>query len=185
MYKVDYLQSNPNQLDRVTKFVKESHLTQPHLISPESKNMPSNLVTIPSLVPRNIEPLYLSLLINGFKLSNCVIDLGASNNVMPAKVANSLGLTLKKSFGKIKDAQFSFVSFLEKNIKMIFLVVDVPSSYGMLLVHNFYKEVSSELNTDMSEARKPIKGVMQKSHPGREIKYVVVESNDPHSQIIF
>ncbi|KAH9308697.1 hypothetical protein KI387_036608, partial [Taxus chinensis] len=75
-----------------------------------------------------IKPFYLSLLINGFKFSNCIIDAGASDNMMPEKVAHALGLTLTKSYrrcyfmktkqvpliGQIKDAQFAFVTFPEK-----------------------------------------------------------------------
>lgn len=46
------------------------------------------------------EPFYISLLLNGQKLSNCIIDSGASNNIMPSPMAKSLGLTLTKMFGR-------------------------------------------------------------------------------------
>ena len=38
---------------------------------------------------------------------------------------------------------------------------------------------------DMTKAKIPVKGVMQKLYPERETKYVVVKSNDPHAQILF
>lgn len=175
MFEVEYLQVYPKQLDRLTKFVKESQPTQPHLALPESKGMPNNLVTIPSSVLGKVEPFYLSLVINGFKLSNCIIDFGASDNVMPAKVADAFGLTLTKSFGncysmenkqvplkgQIKDAQFSSTSFPDKKIKMTVLVADVCASYGMLLCRNLCKDVGGELNMDMTEAIITVKGVMQ------------------------
>ena len=50
--------------------------------------------------------------------------------------------------GQIKDAQFVFVSFLDKKIKVTILVDDVPASYGMLLGRNFCKDVGGELNMD-------------------------------------
>lgn len=56
MSELEYLQAYPNQLDRLAKFVKESQLTQTHLVNPKVKNVPSNLVTIPSSVPGKIEP---------------------------------------------------------------------------------------------------------------------------------
>ena len=134
-----------HQLDRLAKFVKKSQPSQTLLVAPEVKNMSNNLVTIPSSVLGKIEPFYLSLLINSFKLSNCVVDSGASDNVMQSKVVDALGLTLTNSFGscysmenkqvhlkgQIKDAQFAFVSFLNKKIKMIVLVTNVPSSCGI------------------------------------------------------
>lgn len=55
----------------------------------------------PSHVPdQKPEPFYVSLFINGYKLNNYIIDLGASNNIMPSTVAKALGLTLTKTFGK-------------------------------------------------------------------------------------
>ena len=118
---------------------------------------------------------------------------------MSAKVADALVLTLTKSFGNcysmenkqvplkgpIKDAQFAFASFPNKKIKMTILVADVPASYSMLLGCNFWRDVGGELNMYMTEAWIHVKGVMQKLHPKRKKKYVVVKSNDPHAQILF
>lgn len=139
MSEVEFLRSNLDQFDRLVKFVKEKD-TSSNL--PNSNSLQNNLVTFPSPVEK-IEPFYISLLINGYKLSNCVINSGASDNVMPSKVVNALGLTLTKTFGRyfsmdnkqvpligqIKDAQFSFAAFPEKKIKMTILVADVPTSY--------------------------------------------------------
>lgn len=122
MSEVEFLRSNLGQFDHLVKFVKEKNTTPSNL--PKSNLLQNNLVASPSRVEK-IEPFYISLLINGYKLSNYVIDSGASNNVMPSKVANSLGLTLTKTFGRcfsmdnkqvpligqIKDAQFAFASF--------------------------------------------------------------------------
>ena len=103
-------------------------------------------------------------------------------------------MALTKSFGsfysmenkqvplkwKIKDAQFAFASFPDKKIKIMVLVADGPTSYCMLLGHNFYKHVGGEINMDMTKVRIPVKGVTQKLYPKWETKYVVVKSNDPH-----
>lgn len=146
-----------------------------------------------------IEPCYISLLINGYKLSNNVIDSEASNNVMPTKVANALGLTLTKTFGKcfsmenkqvplisqIKDCQFAFVAYPNKRIKMTILVVDVLASYGILLEINLCKDVGGEINMDWSEARIPVKNEMQKLLPEKEVKYSMVKLDDHKTQILF
>lgn len=118
---------------------------------------------------------------------------------MPSKVANSLGLTLTKTFGRcfsmdnkqvplidqIKDAQFTFASLPEKKIKMTVLVDDVLASYGLLLGRNLCRDVGGELNMDMTKARIPVKGVIQKLLPEKESKYTVVKFDDQRAQIIF
>ena len=37
-------------------------------------------------------PFYVSLLLNGHKIDNCIIDYGASYNIMPMPIAKSLSL---------------------------------------------------------------------------------------------
>ena len=59
MSEVKYRQGYPDQLDRLAKFVKESQPTQTHMVAPEVKNMPNNLVTIPSSIPTKIERFFL------------------------------------------------------------------------------------------------------------------------------
>lgn len=97
MSKVEFLRSNLDQFDLLVKFVKEKDTIPSNL--PKSNLLQNNLVTFPSPIEK-IEPFYISLLINGYKLSNCVIDFEASYNVMPSKFANALGLNLTKTFGK-------------------------------------------------------------------------------------
>ncbi|KAH9288089.1 hypothetical protein KI387_032206, partial [Taxus chinensis] len=79
---------------------------------------------------------------------------GASDNVMPAKVAHALGLTLTHTYGscysmeskevplvgRIKDAQVAFAALPEKKVLATILVADIPPSYGMLLSRNFCKD---------------------------------------------
>lgn len=95
---------------------------------------------------------------------------------MPAKFANALGLTLTNKFGRcfsmdnkkvpligqVKDAQFYFVAFPDKKIKMTILVADVPASYCILLGRIFCRDVGGELNMDMTEPRISEKGDIKK-----------------------
>lgn len=48
---------------------------------------------------RKPNPFYVSLLLNGQNLRNCIIDSGASDNIMPFAIAKALGLDLTKTFG--------------------------------------------------------------------------------------
>ncbi|KAH9315761.1 hypothetical protein KI387_024388, partial [Taxus chinensis] len=131
-------------------------------------------------------------------LSNCILDSGASDNVVPAKVADALGLTLTKTIKRcysmerqvplikqIKDAQVVLATFLDKRLKMTILVVDIPVSYRMLLSRNFYKELGGEVKMDWSCARIPIKGINHKLEPEKKSRYTVTKSEDPRSQILF
>jgi hypothetical protein len=46
-------------------------------------------------------PFYLSLGINGFRLNNCMLDSGASTNVMSLKVMKQLGLKTTRPYGNV------------------------------------------------------------------------------------
>jgi hypothetical protein len=41
---------------------------------------------------RKTPPFYVTLVMNGFRVNNCIIDLGASTTVMPINVFKQLGL---------------------------------------------------------------------------------------------
>lgn len=91
------------------------------------------LATSPGQKP---DPFYVSLYINRCKLSNYIIDSGASDNVMPFSVAKALGLSLTKVdekcysmdakkvplLGQIKDAQVTLASHPEKKLLLTILV---------------------------------------------------------------
>lgn len=68
----EYLQSNPDQLDRLVQCVKNQTIParqEVKKIIPDSpKNMPilNNLVITPPATPGKIEPFYVFLLINGY-----------------------------------------------------------------------------------------------------------------------
>jgi hypothetical protein len=46
-------------------------------------------------------PFYLSLGINGLHLNNCMLDSGASTNMMPLKVMKQLGLRTTHPYGNV------------------------------------------------------------------------------------
>lgn len=119
MSEVEFLRSNPDQYDHLIKFIKEKDTTPNNL--PNSNLLKNNLVNSPSPIEK-MEPFYISLLINGYKLSNYVIDFGASDNVMPSKVANAFGLTLTKIFGRcfsMDNKQVPLIGQIKNNQKHI------------------------------------------------------------------
>jgi hypothetical protein len=46
-------------------------------------------------------PFYLSLGMNGLRLNNCMLDSGASTNVMSLKVMEQLGLKTTRPYGNV------------------------------------------------------------------------------------
>ena len=104
LLKIEYLQTHPAQFNR---FINAVHGGNHVSSSPNSKGLfptpstpPSqNMLALSSSKTNKVEPFYMSLLIKGFQLNNCIIDSRASNNVISAKVENSLGLTLTRVNG--------------------------------------------------------------------------------------
>ncbi|KAH9319022.1 hypothetical protein KI387_020791, partial [Taxus chinensis] len=181
-----------------SKSKASSNTSKGNFPTPSSSPQPSFVAVVTS-PNEKIKPFYVTLLIAGHKLRNCVIDSGASKNVIAAKVAHDLGLTITHTFGsyysmdnrevplvgRIKYAQVAFVSFLEKRFIATILVVDIPPSYGMLLSRNFCKEVGGEIQMDWSHALIPVNGKIRKLLPEKQTEYIVQKSDDPKAQIIY
>ena len=106
----DYLKSNPKELDKLVEFIKGTPNDNSKFIGQTSSSVePTAENTFENEISMTLEsekhdrkpnPFYISLLLNGRRLNNCIIDSGASDNIMPAPVAKALGLTLTKNFGK-------------------------------------------------------------------------------------
>lgn len=97
--------------------------------------------------PSRVDPFYLTLLINNKVMKNCMIDIGATINVMPLGVMKELGLEVDDNYGTcyamdnrsvpvvgvLKDLEIKIASYREDTYKIDITVIDVPPSYGMLL----------------------------------------------------
>ncbi|KAH9287597.1 hypothetical protein KI387_031714, partial [Taxus chinensis] len=174
---------------------KVSSSTSKGIFPTPSSSPQSILVAAVTSPNETIEPFYLTLPIASHKLSNCVIDSGGSDNVMPVKVAHALGLTLTCAFGscysmestkvplvgRIKDAQVAFATFLEKRVLATILVSNIPPSYRMLLSRNFYKEVGGEIQMDWSHALILVNGKMKNLLPKKQTEYIVQNNDHPKS----
>jgi len=86
---------------------------------------------------------YISLLINGLLLLNCMLDWGAFTNVMTLEVMNTLGLHIIKSYrnvkatdsqkvhvsGVIKDLVVHLQEYPKRVLTMDVIMVDCPSKW--------------------------------------------------------
>lgn len=177
----------------------EKDIKSIELSSTVLKTLANEPIESPLVPDQRLEPFYVSLFINGFKLNNCIIDSRAFDNIMPSTVAKALGLSLTKTFGKcysmdskqipllcqIKDAQVSLAVHPNKRVKLTILVVDIPTSYGMLLSRTFCKDLGGEIKMDWSEAIISIGKQKFALQPEPKSKYTVFPSDDPKSQILY
>lgn len=95
----------------------------------------------------NIDPFFLSLIIDGKTMKNYMIDNGSSNIGMPFKFMESLGLKLDTNQGRccaldsrqvlvigtISAFPYKLDAYPENDLTMSVLVVDIPPQYGILL----------------------------------------------------
>jgi hypothetical protein len=94
-----------------------------------------------------VAPFYVTLNIHDKMLHNCMLDSGASHNLMPKIVMEKLGLEITRPYhdlysfdsikfkceGLIKDMVVTLAQLPVKIIMMDVVVADVPANYGMLL----------------------------------------------------
>lgn len=90
--------------------------------------------------PSHVNPFFLSLIIDGKLLRNCMIDSRASNNIMPIKIMEEMGLKVDSTYGKcytmdsrevliigvINKVPYKLATFPEKVLYISVIVVDIP-----------------------------------------------------------
>lgn len=120
-----------------------------------------------------------------------MIDSGASINIMPIDVMKILNLNVDTPYGKyyamdnrfvpvvgiIKEIEFKFPSFPEKTYKMDITVVEVPSSYGILLSRQWSNLVGGNIQLDLSYAYIPVNGGIIRIDKEPRSNYLVEDIN--------
>ena len=111
-------------------------------------------------------PFYISLNVHDKILHNCLMNLGASHNVMPKVVMEELGLEITKPYqdlysfdskkvkclGLIKDMVVSLAQLPMKSVVMDIVVAEIPPKFGMLLSKTWDKKVGGSLQMDLTYA---------------------------------
>jgi hypothetical protein len=107
-------------------------------------------------------PFYLSLLVNDFILHNCMLDSGATSNVMTKKVMEQLNLRISRPYhnicamdsrtiavrGLIKGLQVYLAAFPYIMIEMNIVVIDAPDTWGMLLNRKTAADLGGNIQMD-------------------------------------
>ena len=113
-----------------------------------------------------VPPFYLSLNVHDMVIHNAMLDLGASHNLMPKWVVESLGLEVTRPYkdlysfdsrkvkclGIIKDMVFTLTKLPSKTIVMDVVVANIPTKFGVLLSRSWTSKLKGSLQMDMSYA---------------------------------
>jgi hypothetical protein len=115
---------------------------------------------------------YITLTVHDHLLHNCMLDSGASHNLMPKFIMEKLGLEATipyqdlYSFDSRKVKCLNMIKYLVVNlahipVKTIFIdvvIVDVPAKYGMFLSRSWGDNLGGSLQLDMTYATIPVFG---------------------------
>ena len=103
---------------------------------------------------------------------NAMLDSGASHNLMPKGVVESLGLEVTRPYkdvysfdsrkvkflGLIKDMVVNLTEIPSKIVVMDVVVADIPPKFGVLLSRSWTSKLKGSMQMDMSYATIPMDG---------------------------
>jgi ribonuclease HI len=145
-------------------------------------------------------PFYTSLNIHDKVLHNCLMDSGASHNLMPKIVMEELGLEITKSYhdlysfdsrkvkclGVIKDLVVSLFQLPMKSVIMDIVVADVPPKFGMLLSRSWIKRLGGTLQMDLTYATILVfGGEHRRLYREAQLAYIISDEANPMNHPIF
>ena len=146
-----------------------------------------------------VPPFYVSLNIHDKILHNAMLDSGASHNLMPKVVMESLGLEITKPYkdlysfdssrvkclGLNKDMCVSLAQIFAKSLVMDIVVADIPPKYGMLLSRSWGAKLQGSLQMDMSYATIPVFNQTRRLYRESHMKYMVRNIDRPNNSPIY
>jgi hypothetical protein len=145
-------------------------------------------------------PFYTSLNIHDKVLHNCLMDSGASHNLMPKTVMEELGLEVTRAYhdlysfdsrkvqclGVIKDLVVTLFQLPMKSVVMDVVVVDVPPKFGMLLSISWIKRLGRILYMDLTYATIPVfGGEHRRLYREAQLAYIISDEANPTNHPIF
>jgi hypothetical protein len=145
-------------------------------------------------------PFYTSLNIHDKVLHNCLMDSGASHNLMPKTVMEELGLEVTRAYhdlysfdsrrvqclGVIKDLVVSLFQLPMKSMVMDIVVADVPPKFGMLLSRSWIKRLGGTLQMDLTYATIPVfGGEHRRLYREAQLAYIISDEANPTNHPIY
>jgi ribonuclease HI len=145
-------------------------------------------------------PFYTSLNIHDKVLHNCLMDSGASHNLMPKTVMEELGLEVTRAYHDlysfdsrrvqclefIKDLVVTLFQLPMKSVVMDIVVADVPPKFGMLLSRAWIKRLGGTLQMDLTYATIPVfGGEHRRLYREAQLAYIISDEANPTNHPIF
>jgi ribonuclease HI len=145
-------------------------------------------------------PFYTSLNIHDKVLHNCLMDSGASHNLMPKAIMEELGLEVTRAYhdlysfdsrrvqclGVIKDLVVFLFQLPMKSMVIDIMVVDVPPKFGMLLSRSWIKRLGGTLHMDLTYATVLVfGGEHRRLYREAQLAYIVSDEANPTNHPIF
>ena len=181
-------------------------MLHPSALAPDSVNLEDERSTIylgshvEMQVDDNTLPVYLSLDIHDKLLHNCLLDSGASHNLMPKRVMDELRLQITKEYhdlytfgskrvkciGVIKDLVVSLTRIPMKSIVMDIVVAYIPSIFGILLSRSWSKKLGGTLLMDMTFATIPMfGGEFRRMYQETQMASIINDHENPSNHPIY
>jgi hypothetical protein len=145
---------------------------------------------------KNVPPFLLTFEIFNRNVHNCMVDLGASSNVMPWSICQKINAevetsTLKiiqldrtsvKVIGELRNVLIRLSSNPKVHQVIDIIVVDIPEVYGMFLSRDWSEQLHDYFAIDWSHLWLPENGKPKKIKVNREhyLKFTVTDLNDPN-----
>eukprot|EP00253_Pinus_taeda_P031155 PITA_31155 len=133
---------------------------------------PNNIALIGGRSRSHTPPFLLTYEICDKNVHNCLVDLGASSNILPKSICTKLNVQPQKSVVRIVKLDRSQVEVinelnqvtirLSSNPKVCqvidILVADIPESYGLILSRDWSEKLHGYFSTDWSHMWLPYNG---------------------------
>jgi hypothetical protein len=145
---------------------------------------------------KNVPPFLLTFEIFNRNVHNCMVDSGASSNVMPWSVCQKINAEVEPSslkiiqldrtdvkvMGELKNVLIRLSSNPKVHQFIDIIVVDIPEVYGMFLSRDWSEQLHGYFTMDWSHLWLPENGKPNKIRVNREryLKFTVTDLNDPN-----
>jgi ribonuclease HI len=145
-------------------------------------------------------PFYTSLNIHDKVLHNCLMDSGASHNLMPRTIMDELGLEVTKAYhdlysfdsrkvqclGVIKDLVVNLFQLPTRSVVMDIVVAEVPSKFDILFSRYWIKRLEGTLQMDLTYATIPLFwGDHRRLYREAQLTYIISDEADHTNHPIF
>jgi hypothetical protein len=147
-----------------------------------------------------VAPFYITLTIFDHLLHNCMLDSGASHNVMPKEIMDKLGLKVTRPYGDlysfdsrrvkcigmIKDLVVNLAQIPSKSILMDVVVADIPPKYGMLLSRSWGVKLRGSIQLDMTYATILVfRGQFTRLYRETRMAFTVSDPKNPKNHLVY